>query len=142
MNRNAYELILDAASVLRKTHVAGSTRSSCFPIMESKSSPARVARECKCPLGWIQDAIVATGAFEIRCSSYWTNKTLETVEPERWKEIVATKGLIGFLTYNPARISVLRDKIEAAGGTPGDVRFFRSSGGRYGAPALHSAGAC
>ena len=34
-----------------------------------------------------------------------------------------THGLIAFLTYNPARISVLREKIEAAGGRLGDVRF-------------------
>ena len=88
-------------------------------------------------LGWIQAAIGATGFEDI--AHYWTNQTLDTIEPERWREIVATKGVIGFLTNNPERISVLREKVEAAGGTTGDIRFSNLREGGYGASALHSA---
>lgn len=34
---------------------------------------------------------------------------------------MATKGIVAFLTYDPARISILRKEIEAAGGAPGEV---------------------
>jgi hypothetical protein len=127
MNRNAYGLILDAADMLRKTHVAGS-KIFLFSDDGEQFKPGAGCEGVQGPLSYVHDAIVAAGDFQYVAPA-WSKKTLETLAPDRWKEIVATKGIIGFLTYNPARISVLRDKVEAAGGTPGDIGFFKIQSG-------------
>jgi hypothetical protein len=118
--RDSYELILDASSDLRKTHVPGTRIFMFSEPGESITSKADCGGR-QITLGWIQAAIGATGFEDI--AHYWTNQTLDTIEPERWREIASTKGLIGFLTNNPERVSVLREKVAGAGGTTGDVRF-------------------
>ena len=120
--RDAYELILDASSALRKTHLSG-TKIFMFAEPGEGITPGADCDRSQITLGWLQAAIGATGFEDI--AHYWTNKTLDTIEPERWKEIVATKGVIGFLTNNPARIPVLRQYVTTAGGTPGDVRLLQ-----------------
>jgi hypothetical protein len=121
MNQNAYELIVDASRLLHKTGVPG-TKIFVFSDYgaEVKASPACSERHV--PLGWLQDAIGATG-FE-NVDSYWNNRTVETVEPERWSQIVTSGRIIGFLTYDSTRVSVLRDRLEAAGGKTGEARLF------------------
>jgi hypothetical protein len=123
MNRNAYELILDAANVLRKTRIAGSK----IFLFSDDGEEFKLGAGCdgmQGPLSFVHDAIGAAGDFRYVAPA-WSKKTLETLPLERWKEIVATKGIIGFITYNPARIPVLTGKVEAAGGTPGEIGFFK-----------------
>ncbi|MBV9113237.1 MAG: hypothetical protein JOY67_10495 [Hyphomicrobiales bacterium] len=121
ISRDAYELMLDVGKTLRETH-APVTRIFVFA---DKGEEVKIGADCRgreFPLGWIQSAVWATGFEEVAPS--WSYETLDTVEPKRWKEIVTTQGLVAFLTYNPARISVLRAKIVAAGGKPGEARLF------------------
>ena len=126
ISRDAYALILDASSALRKMRPPG-TKAFVF---SDDGEALKSGADCKgwqVPLGWVQGAIAATGFEDV--APYWSKNTLETVQPERWKQMVTTKGLIGFLTYDPARIAVLREKAEEAGGLPGEVRVFRLHGG-------------
>jgi hypothetical protein len=119
VSRNAYQLILDASSELRKTNVPG-TKIFVFSEDGAEFKPGAGCEGRPTQLPLVHDAIVANGFQYV--APLWDHKTLETVAPERWAEIVAARGLVAFLTYDPARISVLREKIEAAGGTSGQVR--------------------
>ena len=133
MSRDAYALILDANSALREMQPRGA---KVF-VFSDDGEALKSGAECKgwqVPLGWVQGAIAATGFEDV--APYWSKNTLETVQPERWKQMVAMKGLIGFLTYDPARIAVLREKAEEAGGRPGEVRVFKLHAGDVDLP-LH-----
>jgi hypothetical protein len=121
MNKDAYELILDVNRVLRKTRVPG-TQIFVFSDHGEEVKPGAGCSDRQVPLGWLQAAITATGFEDI--DHYWTNKTLETVDPNRWGQVATTGRIVGFLTYNPARISVLREKLAAAGAKPGEARLF------------------
>jgi hypothetical protein len=123
LDRDAYELILDASNALRKTRVPR-TRIFLFSDDGEKLKLGAGCDGSQAMLSGIHDAIVANGEFQ-SVAPAWSKKTLETLAPERWKEVVATKGVIGFLTYDPKRVYILREKIEAAGGTPGDIGSFR-----------------
>ncbi|MBW0003927.1 MAG: hypothetical protein JO216_10595 [Hyphomicrobiales bacterium] len=129
--RDRYELILDASRMLRETHFAG-TKVFVFSEFGDNTDTGPDCGERQIPAGWLQAAIGATGFEEVE--HYWANKTLDRVEPERWREVVAAKGLVGFITGNPTRISVLREKLEEAGGMPGATRFFRLKKGNVELP--------
>ncbi|MBV8827840.1 MAG: hypothetical protein JO108_01280 [Acidobacteriaceae bacterium] len=119
IGRDAYFTILDASSALRNSMPRGA-RAFVFSEHGNTLTSGAACKGWEASLGWVQGAIAATGFEDV--APYWSEKTLDTVELDRWKQVVATKALIGFLTYEPARVAVLRGKLEAAGGTPGDVR--------------------
>jgi hypothetical protein len=127
LNRDAYELVLDAGSALRKIRVPR-TKIFLFSDYGEELVLGEGCEQRHALLSGVNDAIVAYGEFQYAAPA-WSRKTLETLEPERWREMVTTHGAIAFLTYNPARISVLRDKVQAAGGTPGEASAFRFRAG-------------
>jgi predicted outer membrane lipoprotein len=127
LNRDAYELVLDAGSALRKIRVPR-TKIFLFSDYGEELVLGEGCEQRHALLSGVNDAIVAYGEFQYAAPA-WSQKTLETLEPERWREMVTTHGAIAFLTYNPARISVLRDKVQAAGGTPGEASAFRFRAG-------------
>jgi len=121
MNKDGYEIILDASRILRKARIPG-TQIFVFSDHGENVQPGPACSDRQVSLGWFQAAITATGFEDIE--HYWDNKTLETVDPERWGQVATTGRIAAFLTYNPARISVLRDKLVAAGAKPGEARLF------------------
>ena len=127
LNRDAYELILDAGRALRKIRFPR-TKVFLFSDYGEELTPGAGCEREHALLSGVHDAIVAYGEFQYAAPA-WSQKKLETLEPGRWREMVATHGAIAFLTYNPERISVLRDKVQAAGATPGEVSAFRFHAG-------------
>jgi hypothetical protein len=127
MRRDAYELILDASARLRNTHFPHS-RIFLFSDEGEKLGLGPGCGGLRAPLPWLHTAIAANGDFQ-NVAPAWSKKTLETVEPERWQQMIKSKGIIGFLTYDPQRISALQDKVKAAGGSPGAVDLFRLRAG-------------
>ncbi len=127
LHRDAYEMILEAGTALRKIRVPR-TRLFLFSDYGEELTAGPGCESMHALLSGVHDAIVTYGEFQ-NAAPAWFQKKLETLEPERWREMVKAHGTIAFLTYNPARISLLRDKVQAAGGTPGEVSAFRFHAG-------------
>ncbi|MBV8827839.1 MAG: hypothetical protein JO108_01275 [Acidobacteriaceae bacterium] len=122
LNRDAYELILKAGNLLRKINVP---RPSIY-LFADYGEELKLGAGChdrKALLSQLDDAIAADGEFQSAASA-WSKRTLETLDPERWREMIAAHGVMAFQTYDAGRISVLRNKVIAAGGAPGQMRFF------------------
>ncbi|MBV8765791.1 MAG: hypothetical protein JOZ66_12835 [Hyphomicrobiales bacterium] len=123
LNRDAYQLIVESSKILRDKHVPGS---SVF-LFSDEGELMKLSPGCEgsqAPLSWIHDAIAAAGDFRYLAPA-WDHKTLETIEPERWREIVEAKGLVAYLTYDPKRISLLNQMIRTAGAPAHEAQLFR-----------------